>query len=417
MGGFQKSRKASGKSIFAEWGRAGLGFTGLERRFARLSFAACLPEELLPIYMNKLVVGNILHRPLRTAITAVAVGIEVVMILTIVGVMLGILKNSQNENNGIGADIVVQPPSASFIAGIGGAPVPMAIANVLAKLPHVAVASPVTTNLSTVGRVENIWGIDFKSYNALKPFVFLKGGPFRGPKDVIVDDIFAQTGGGRHVGETIEVEGHPFTICGIVRHGKGGRKFIPITTLDNLIGSPGHASLFYIRSDNQANNQKIIDEIKHTPGLEQYKVETMEQLVSLLTPSHLPGFQAALDSVIGIAVIVGFLVIFQSMYTAVMERTREIGILKSLGASKLYIMDAILREAGLIALVGTVVGILLTLGVRLAIWHFSPAFSFLIPGEWWGITAAIAIVGALFGAIYPAWKAASKDPIDALAYE
>lgn len=367
--------------------------------------------------MNKLVVGNILHRPLRTVITAVAVGIEVVMILTIVGVMLGILKNSQNENNGIGADIVVQPPSASFITGIGGAPVPMAIAGVLGKLPHVAVASAVTTNLSTVGRVENIWGIDFKSYNALKPFVFLKGGPFRGPDDVIVDDIFAQTGGGRHVGETIEVEGHPFTICGIVRHGKGGRKFVPITTLDNLIGSPGHASMFYLRSDDPANNQKIIDEIKNTPGLNQYKVETMEHLISLMTPSHLPGFQAALDSVIGIAMVVGFLVIFQSMYTAVMERTREIGILKSLGASKLYIIDAILREAALIAAVGTIVGMLLTLAVRLAIWRFSPAFSFLIPGEWWGIAAIIAIVGALLGAIYPAWKAASKDPIDALAYE
>ncbi len=367
--------------------------------------------------MNKLVLGNILYRPLRTVITALAVGIEVVMILSIVGVMLGQLENAQSLRSGIGADLIVEPPNASFISGIDGAPVPMAISGVLEKLPHVTVASPVTTNLSTVGSVENIWGIDFKSYNALKPFVFLAGGPFHGPYDIIVDDIFARTGGGRHVGQKIEVEGHPFTICGIVQHGKGGRKFIPITTLDDLLGTPGHASVFYIRSDNPANNELIKQEIEKTPGMEQYKVQLMSQLVSMLTPSHLPGFQAALDSVIGIAMIVGFLVIFQSMYTAVMERTREIGILKSLGASKTYIMDVTLREAAVIAIVGTATGMLMTLGVRFAILHFNPAFSFIVPGQWWGIAAAIAVVGALLGALYPAWKASRKDPIDALAYE
>ena len=62
----------------------------------------------------------------------------------------------------------------------------------------------------------------------------------------------------------------------------------------------------------------------------------------------------AIEIVIGIAVIVGFLVIFQSMYTAVMERTREIGILKSLGASKLYIVNVVLRETILLAIIGII---------------------------------------------------------------
>jgi putative ABC transport system permease protein len=367
--------------------------------------------------MNKLVLGNVLHRPLRTLITMMAVGIEVVMILSIVGVMIGMLNNARKEKSGIGADIIVEPSNASFIAGIGGAPAPMAVADVLAKLPHVAVASPVTTNLSTIGSVENIWGIDYKSYNALRPFVFLSGGPFTGPNDVIVDDIFAKTGGGHHVGQTIQVEGHPFKICGIVQHGKGGRKFIPIDTLDKLIGQPGHASLFYIRSDDVKNEDLIKEEIAKTPGLSQYKVQTIQQWMSLMTPENLPGFKPALNSVIGIALIVGFLVIFQSMYTAVLERTREIGILKSLGASKMYIINVILREAGMIACAGIVVGMILTVVVRAVIWHFSPTFTFQVPVEWWFIGAAIALVSAILGAFYPALKAASKDPIDALAYE
>ena len=68
----------------------------------------------------------------------------------------------------------------------------------------------------------------------------------------------------------------------------------------------------------------------------------------------------------GIAVIIGFLVIFQSMYTAVLERTREIGILKSMGASKLAIVGVVLRECAVLAVAGVVVGIAGTYAVRVA---------------------------------------------------
>ena len=70
---------------------------------------------------------------------------------------------------------------------------------------------------------------------------------------------------------------------------------------------------------------------------------------------------------IGISVVIGFIVIFQAMYTAVMERTREIGILKSIGASKLYIVNVILRETVLLAIGGIVVGVLFSLAARAGI--------------------------------------------------
>ena len=70
----------------------------------------------------------------------------------------------------------------------------------------------------------------------------------------------------------------------------------------------------------------------------------------MMTPENLPGLSAtSIRIVVAISMIIGFLVIFQSMYTAVMERTREIGILKSLGASKLYIVNVVLRETALLA--------------------------------------------------------------------
>lgn len=367
--------------------------------------------------MNKLVFGNILHRPVRSLISVLAVAIEVMMILAIVAIMVGMVNDQRNRISGIGADIIVQPPNASFFSAVGGAPVPASIAGVLAKLPHVAVAAPVTTDLSTVGSVETIWGIDFASYNALRPFDFLAGGPFQGPDDVIVDDVFAHSDHGHHVGETIQVLKHPFRICGIVAAGKGGRKFIPIHTLGGFLGNPNNASLFYVRSDDPANEQKIIDEIHATEGLQQYKAQPLQAYLSQLTPQNLPGFTIALNVVIGIAVIVGFLVIFQSLYTAVMERTREIGILKSLGASKAYVINVVLREAVLVAIAGIIVGMVLNILLRVFMSYRFPTVAYQVSLHWRLQAAIIALLGSILGALYPAWKAASKDPIDALAYE
>ena len=228
----------------------------------------------------------------------------------------------------------------------------------LRKLPHVAVASPAIQQMSTQTAVETIWGIDYPSFNALRPFVFLSGGPFQGPNDVIVDDLFARSGKGYHVGDMIPIiNGHEFRICGIVEHGKGGRKFLPIRTLGALLEAENNATLFYVKADKPENEDLIKQEIQATPGLSQYGVQTLQEVLAMLTPDHLPGFNLALHIVITIAVGVGFLVIFQAMYTAVLERTREIGILKSLGASRLYIVDLVLRETAFLAFVGIALGI------------------------------------------------------------
>jgi putative ABC transport system permease protein len=368
--------------------------------------------------MNKLVIGNLLHRPLRTYISVFANAIEVVMILCVVAFLVGQVNGARDSNVGIGADMIVQPPNASFLSGVSGAPVPAKVADVLRKLPHVAVAAPAIVTLTTgSSAVETIWGIDSDSFNALRPFVFVEGTPFQGPNDVIVDDYFAKSDKGHRVGEMIPVENHQFRICGIVEHGKGGRKFLPIKTLGGLLGTPDNASLFYLKSDNLKNQDLIKREILATPGLSDYQVKTMAEQLSMLTPEHLPAFTLALNAVITIAAIVGFLVVFQSMYTAVMERTREIGVLKSLGASKGYIVNVVLRESALIAICGILLGMVLTQLVHAWMSYSFPTLPFFSAASWWARGAAIAFVGSILGATYPAWKAASKDPIDALAYE
>ncbi|MGH9671223.1 MAG: ABC transporter permease [Terriglobales bacterium] len=368
--------------------------------------------------MNKMIVSNVVHRPLRSAISAIAIAVEVTLILVIVGLSVGILNDSKQRQAGIGADVMVRPPGSSFIMGVTGSPVSIKVADVLRKVPHVVAVAPVVTQISTgSGTVEVLYGIDLPTFESMGgPFHYLEGGPFQGPDDIIVDDFFADSQK-VHVGSTLEVLNHNFRVVGIVEHGKGARKFMPIDTVQELVGAQGKASIFYLKLDDPANADAVAAQIKQIPGMEKYGAQSMKQWLSLMTPGNLPGFSTFINVVIGVAVCIGFIVIFQAMYTAVMERTREIGILKSLGASKGYIVQVILRETLLMALAGVVLGVLLSLATAEAIRHKFPTLRVLITHGWILRATAIAFAGALLGAIYPALKAAQKDPVDALAYE
>jgi putative ABC transport system permease protein len=367
--------------------------------------------------MNKMIVSNLLHRPIRSLISITAIALEVALILLIVGLSLGMIDDARSRQQGIGADVIVQPPGSSFLSGITGAPVSIKVADKLQKLPHVTAVAPVVMMLSTQGAVEVVYGIDLHNYESLGgPFQFLSGGRFQRPNDVIVDDFFAQSSKVK-VGDSIRILNHNFRVCGIVEHGKGARKFLPITTLQELIGAEGKASVFYVKLDNPNNANLVVNEVKAVPGMETYSVRSMRDYISMMTATNLPGLSTFIDVVIGIAVTIGFIVIFQAMYTAVMERTREIGILKSLGASKLYIVDAILRETALLAVVGVAAGFAVSFLASQVIHHRFPTLPMLLTRGWFLRATAIAIVGALVGASYPAFKAAAKDPIDALAYE
>jgi putative ABC transport system permease protein len=366
--------------------------------------------------MNKMIVGNLVHRPVRSLISIVAVALEVTLILLIVGLSLGMVNDSKQRQAGIGADVVVMPPGSSYIVGLTGAPMPIKIGDVLAKLPHVKVVAPVITQVSTNGNVEVIAGIDLKSYEALGAFHFLQGGPFQGPDDVLIDDVLARA---KHirVGDKMEILNHEFRVAGIVAPGKGARKFLPISTLQDLNGSKDKASIFYLKLVDPANAEAVVNEIKQVPGMERHVAYSMSYYLSMLTPNNYPGLGTFLKVVIAISVTIGFIVIFQAMYTAVMERTREIGILKSMGASKLYIVNVILRETMMLALGGIVLGILISLTARAGIAQKIPTLRVVVTGGWILKTTIIAIIGAMLGAMYPAYRAAQKDPIEALAYE
>jgi putative ABC transport system permease protein len=345
-----------------------------------------------------------------------AIALEVVMILMVVALFYGLLNGSKESQLGVGADLMVMPPGSSGLIAMSGAPIDVRVGNILRKIPHVVDAAPVYWAFSQKP-LEIDYGIDLDTYDGLPPaFRYISGGPFQGPNDAIVDDFYAEMNH-KKVGDTVEILNNQYRIAGIVPHGKGGRKFLPLATMQAINGGEGHCSVFYLKLDDPASADAVADAIKQTPGMGQYAVRSMQEYLSMMTPDNLPGFDLAIKIVIGVAVVVGFLVIFQSMYTAVMERTREIGILKSLGASKWYIVNVVLRETLLLAVAGIVAGIVISLATRHAIMFEKPVLRLFWSNAWALQAAVIALVGALAGALYPALKAAQRDPIDALAYE
>jgi putative ABC transport system permease protein len=152
--------------------------------------------------------------------------------------------------------------------------------------------------------------------------------------------------------------------------------------------------------------------------LQGYPIYSMEELTSLISVNNVPALRSFINVMIAIAMVIGFAVVCLSMYMAVLQRTREIGILKSLGASKTYILQIIMVEAAFLGVTGTVIGILLSFVAQLLINNLVPAsLQQAIVPDWWPIALIIALAASLFGALYPGYLAARQDPIEALAYE
>jgi putative ABC transport system permease protein len=365
-----------------------------------------------PFSLIQMFWGNIAARPLRGALSVIAIAIQVILVLMIVGLTSGIVSEWGKRAEGVGADIMVQPPNSSIFLAFASAVMPQSLGPKIEALPQVDEVSPVVI-LSEPKNLVMVYGIDYKRYNALsRGFLFRGGNPFDGPDQLIADDIMAQQ---RHlkVGEKITLLNRQFTVSGIVAHGKGARFFIPLKTAQEIAGVEDRVSMYYVRSkgDTEGTRSAIL---KLDPA---NRVRSMAEYVTLMSSSNLPQLKPFVRSMVGLGIVISFLVILLNMHTMVMERTREVGILKALGFSRFDVVKMLLGETMVLTLLGAGFGILITFLTAAILREVNPGLTILITGRWVAAAIVLAVIGSALGVAYPALRAASYDPVIALAYE
>jgi putative ABC transport system permease protein len=356
--------------------------------------------------------GNLSVRPLRCSLSIIAIAIQVVLVLMIVGMTSGVMAEWGKRVEGVGADIMVQPPNSSIFFAFASAVMQESLGDEIAKLPDVDEVSPtlVLTDPKTLGIV---YGIDYQRFNALSQgFIFRTGRPFEAPDETIADDIVTQT---RHlkIGDTVTLVNHQFRICGIVAHGKGARFFVPLKTAQDTVGAENRVSMFYVRSkgDTEAARAEIL---KLNP---QNRVRSVSEYVTLMSSSSLPELRPFIRTMVALGIIISFLVVLMNMHTMVMERTREIGILKALGFTRLGVVGLLLGETVVLTIVGALAGIGITYLTEAILKQTNPSLNILITPEWVLSSIGLALLGGALGAVVPALRASTYDPVEALAYE
>ncbi len=362
-----------------------------------------------------MILSGLKARPVRTTVSILAVALEVVLILVVVGLTTGIQNETGKRTEGVGADIMFQPPNSSLILALSNTPMPIAIGDKLRGVEDVKAVAPVQTMVNSSAGLEIIYGIDAPSFDAVSGgFLWHKGGLFKGPGEVVVDDIYAEA---KHVGvgDEVELVNHKFKVAGIVEHGKGARLFMSLKAMQDMTASQDKASLFFVKLHNPDRLQAVIQRMEQ--AFPTYGVRPLKEYTKLMMSNSMVALDAFIEAVVFVALSIGVLVIFLSMYTAITERTREIGILRSLGASKAFIVSLIFQESAVICLFGVVAGIGSSFLVARAVRVVFPTLTVMITPDWILRAAVFAVLSGIIGSLYPSIKAAKQDPIEALAYE
>lgn len=365
--------------------------------------------------MDNLVFSNLTHRPVRTGVSVLGTAIGVVLIVFTVGLAHGMLHEHGRRDANIHAEIMLRPAGALGLGGSDSWALPVSQAQELVAIEGVRAAVPIgqTLDKSDGGfGIRFLDGISFDEYSGLTGIKIREGTKLSGGDQAIVDPIWIKERNA-NLGATMQLFERTFTVVGIYEPSGGARIKIPLSTMQEEKSGAGHATAILVGCIDPAQQDEVAARIKaRFPDDQLIFTRDLPELYA----SGLPALNIFLKVVIGVAASISMLVVLLAMYTTVTERTRQIGVLKSLGMSKARIAWVIEQEAVVVSLLGVITGVVFTFVLRFAVMH-STTLTVEIEPRWIIIAFLIGLVGGTLGALYPAIRAARQDAVEALSYE
>ncbi len=363
--------------------------------------------------MDSLVVSNIRQRPLRSAISVLGVALGVTLVMLFTGLAHGMSDDLQKRTSNVSAEIIFTRPGSIQLTS-SSANLNTKYVELLRKVEGVESATPIIRYFYPSGTfgVDQVEGVEWDSFAKMNNIRIIEGHAPNGPDEIVIDETKAKRN--HPVGSTLKIFGERlYRVAGIYAPESGARIKLTLASLQDTLEAPDKCTFIYVKVKNPADQLAVARRIdQQFPG---NKIQLTREVFASIENS-IPGLGIFLRVLVGLAAVVSALVVMLAMHTTITERTREIGILKAMGASRAYIISEIEREALLISFLGLLVGFALA---ALGGFGIHKATGLVFEFGWkWALTASlIGLLGGALGAFYPAARAANLDPVTALAYE
>ncbi|MEP7038834.1 MAG: ABC transporter permease [Acidobacteriota bacterium] len=367
--------------------------------------------------MENLVFSNMLHRPARTVVSILGIAVGVLLIVFTIGLANGSMRERATREGNVGAEIMFYPSGKPGMSGSESVRLPISMADAIGKVEGVKSIVPIAQNSVSAGDSNTgsrlIDGVNFDNYAAVAGLKIIEGRKFAENSDEAIIDTGWQNQKSIKVGSTLKLYDRDFTIVGTYEPAASARVKISLPTMQKQLGGEGKATAFLVKVKDGFTPEQVAENI-HNKFPDNHVV--LAKNLPELYLSSVPALGVFLNVIIGVAAVISALVILLTMYTTVTERTRQIGIMKSLGMSNSKIAWIIAQEALLLSFLGIISGIVLTVIVRFVLTRVTTLTVELSPLVL-TLVFVIGLIGGALGALYPALRAARLDAVEALSYE
>ncbi len=361
------------------------------------------------------VARNLLRRRTRTVLTLLSIGVSIAALVALGGLAEGMLgaftvmmRESQTDlfvaEAGIDADF------SAIDERVG--------ARIAAREEIAAVSGMFWTGASTEKMpMLIVYGYHPREF-AIRRYRIIEGEPLTARRQVIVGRMAAEQMG-VEVGDTLRLVDSSFRVAGIYETGvafEDAGVIIGLREAQTLTGKPHQVQFYLISLREPGQAEWVRDELAATfPDVDFSLTSELNEAVS-----DFRVLEAMVAQISFLAVFIGALGMLNTMLMTVLERTREIGVLRSLGWRRRQVLDMILRESLVLGAVGGLCGIPLGLGLGLllgsaGIW--GGAIQPIYTPQLFVQAVVVAMVAGVAGGLYPAWRATRMRPVEALRYE